>query len=194
MPSPPTPSGISCMNIVRSFSSAVGGIKTCVISRFDDRPWSCPLSMPSPGRPPCLGPSPRSLPPAGPVVPSRITGALKLMLGRLGGWKDAGGAFACCMPGGMPGRAGTPGGGAPANCQQSRRMEMSSSRTKTRGGTHARRLITIASISRRCAIWIACDLLARGSQQWRRPLASILVVRHVASMVSCAELNCEDSS
>jgi len=90
--------------------------------------------MPSPGRPEVgVCESLRSRSEAMPdfegcaVEPSRITGALKLMLGRFGGgWKEAGrplgrlaceGILCCWTPGGgaIPGAEDMPGGGPKAH-------------------------------------------------------------------------------
>lgn len=122
--SPPTPSVMPPTKSVRTISSRVGGWSCIMVSRALWRWLSIPVD-PSPARRP--GPSdPRSRPAsgpagfAGPEVPSRITGAEKLMFGIFGGgWKFAGKppgrpgcwALACCIPGGgaVPGAA-MPGG------------------------------------------------------------------------------------
>lgn len=91
------------------------------------------LEDPTPARLPAVSPA-RSFPNsgaagfAGPDVPSRITGAEKLMFGMLGGgWKLEGkpggrpgcGPFICCIPGGgvVPG-ATIPGGANPGGAAE----------------------------------------------------------------------------
>ena len=88
--SPPAPSVMPPMKRVRTISSLVGGISCIILSRTACR---CAfISMPSPARAGLCSDSlrPNSEPSGiagleGPVVPSRMTGALKFMLGMFGG-------------------------------------------------------------------------------------------------------------
>lgn len=89
--SPPEPSVIPPTNMVRVISSFVGGINCIMLSRTACRCASMPCPAPKPGLAGLESASRRPGSPDsmagfdGPVVPRRMTGALKLILGILAG-------------------------------------------------------------------------------------------------------------
>lgn len=132
MPSSLTPSVMPPTNIVFRISSFVGGISCIMFSRTACLWASKPSPAPIPCRPD-LGSALLSLRPEspigiegfpGPVVPRRMTGALKLMLlGKLaGGWKFEPPRPGCWEPDCMPGAEATPGADIPGGGATERQL------------------------------------------------------------------------